>query len=205
MSQGIVPPNLFLVQNLEPDEVPAVEAWLLESWPLDPADFSFKSLINSIEDILEHRRFKTGECIVKQGDPVREMFYVSEGEVQIVHVVESDSEDDDFEEVHHLICCSLAIPHPNTNLGRVSKIALCEISGKMQKYRLLSEPVYKTVDIFMLKKLLSALWLSIIESLPGIELIMLACYTIFCICDQTLQQTADFFLCKLDSTLLWLL
>lgn len=86
------------MQGLPQDEGLADEAWLLESWPLDPVDFSFRNLVTSNVDLLEHKTFENGNCIVNQGDPLREIYYVVEGEVEIVHMMESDSDDDDLED-----------------------------------------------------------------------------------------------------------
>ena len=72
----------------------------MESWPLDPINFSLKALLLSVDDLLDNRSFRAGEFIVRQGQPFKEMYYVREGEVEILHMIESDSEgDDDLEEV----------------------------------------------------------------------------------------------------------
>ena len=88
------------MQGIEPDEAWAEEAWLMESWPLDPINFSLKALLLSVDDLLDNRSFRAGEFIVRQGQSFKEMYYVREGEVEILHMIESDSEgDDDLEEV----------------------------------------------------------------------------------------------------------
>ena len=65
---------------------------------MDPGNFSFRSLIQSTDDMLEHRHLKKGELIVREGDLVKEIFYVEEGEVEINrNFDESDSEGSDGE------------------------------------------------------------------------------------------------------------